>query len=254
MKRKAYVILVLAAVLTVCSCKTKKEPVSNEITDPTEMVDISYERTEAQDLSLNYEYVAGSSYTGKESFNIGDYVVRGKVIDEYELDISYKYACSPADESKSHNISSILEFEVLAVYGDASPIKIGDTIKLVSKQCSEFQEGFIDVATGGEYIFIIKDYIGSSEIYAQFDDMKSYADYMIVSPYYMVAEKTGEDEYDADVFIKLLQNGNYNSDRFDKRKMYSLEEVENIINENVDELKGLDKLDIFNDRTESNAD
>lgn len=254
MKRTVCTILFLAAVLLCCSCTAADKPAHDEVVDPNKLVDISYVKTEAQDLSLNYKYVAGSSYTGKESFNVGDCVVRGKIADEYELDISYKYASSNPDESKSHVIATIVELEVLAVYGSGTAVETGDNIKLVSKQCSEYQEGFTDVKTDGEYIFIIKDYADSSEIYARFDDMKSYADYMIVSPYYMVCEKIGENEYDADVFIKLLKNGKYSADKFDKRRMYSLDEVENVINDNIDELKGLDKLDIFYGRTSSDAD
>ena len=250
--KKTSCVALLLAMLMLCSCKQSNNT-SAENNDPTKMVDIEYSKKEAQELELDRKYSTGDSFTGKEAFNMSEYCVRGIVTDEYELDISYRFAGSPEDESTSHEIRGILEFKVADVYGNDKSIKADDTIKLVSQQCSEFQSGFTDVKKGGEYIFIIKDYANSSEVYTQRFEMKNYADYMIVSPYYMVISKTESGEYDADVFIKLLTKGGYSSKKFDERKMYSLEEVEEVINSNIGELKGLDKLDIFNARISGNA-
>lgn len=252
--KKIICIALLLVMLSLCSCKQPSNNPDVENNDPTKMVDIEYNRKEAPTLELDRKYSAEDSLTGKEAFNMGECCVRGIVTDEYELDISYRFAGSPKDESTSHEIRGILELTVLDVYGKDGGIKTDDKIKLVSQQCSEFQSGFADVEKGGEYIFIIKDYANSSELYAQWPEMKSYADYMVVSPYYMVISKTANDEYDADVFIRLLTDGTYSSKKFEERKMYSLEEVEEVINSNLDELKGLDKPDIFNARISDGAD
>lgn len=242
MKKFLVVALIIATILSMCSCVSYVDENGLSIIKKAK-----YEFVEPLAEPKVISHDAGLS--GSESFLMASYFVRGKIVDVQELMVSYRYLQTRAIESDEVEYYTVITFEVIESYGDK---EIPNTqIKIADKRSSRSGHGNNIPVVGDECFYLLRDAQVWWEFIGRLPDSEQYVSYVIVDSAYMVITK--EDAmYRAGVFMNNLLNDKTPEDEEPTKDLYTLEEIEEIIAPYVSTMQGLSPMDILDMRkTES---